>query len=122
MRRSVFKPSARDMTFISMSQTLLEEIIMRQKCFKMAPPAKALVALLAALLTMGLTPGLASAQVLYGSLVGAVNDQNGAVIPGATVTITNKSTGQTREAATNESGEYSINNILPGDYDVKVTK
>ena len=95
---------------------------MRQKCFKIAPPAKALMALLAALLTVGLTPGLASAQVLYGSLVGGVTDQNGAVIPGATVTITNKGTGQTRETATNEAGEYSITNILPGDYDVKVTK
>src|SRR5262245_11502525 len=110
------------MTFISMSQTLLEEIIMRQKCFKMAPPAKALVALLAALLTIGLSPGLAGAQVLYGSLIGAVTDQNGAVLPGATVTITNKGTGQIREAVSNESGEYSITNILPGDYDVKVTK
>jgi Carboxypeptidase regulatory-like domain len=110
------------MTFISMSQTLLEEIIMRQKCIKMAPPAKALVALLAALLTIGLSPGLVGAQVLYGSLIGNVTDQNGAVVPGATVTIINKGTGQTREAATNESGEYSITNILAGDYDVKVTK
>src|SRR5215510_2618933 len=105
-----------------MSQTLLEEIIMRQKCFKMTPPATALVALLAALLTVGLTPGLARAQVLYGSLVGNVTDQNGAVVPGATVTITNKGTNQVREATSGSDGEYTITNVLPGVYDVKVTK
>src|SRR5262245_23936522 len=110
------------MIFISMSQTLLEEIIMRQKCFKMTPPAKALVAMLAALLTVGLTPGLAGAQVLYGSLVGNVTDQNGAVVPGATVTIINKGTNQVREATSGSDGEYTITNVLPGVYDVKVTK
>jgi carboxypeptidase family protein/TonB-dependent receptor-like protein len=100
----------------------LEEIIMRQKCFKIAPPAKALMALLAALLTVGLTPGLARAQVLYGSLLGNVTDQNGAVVPGATVTITNKGTNQVREATSGSDGEYTITNVLPGVYDVKVTK
>src|SRR5215475_961288 len=110
------------MTFISMGQTLLEEIIMRQKCFKLTLSVKASGSLIAVLLTVGLTPSLACAQVLYGSLVGNITDQNGAVVSGATVTITNKGTGQLREAVSNESGEYSISNILPGDYDVKVTK
>src|SRR5262245_63674318 len=101
------------------SRTLLKEIMMRQTCFKPELSAKALGALLAVLLTVGVTPGLASAQVLYGSLVGNVTDQNGSVISGATVTIINKGTAQTREAVTSEAGEYSITNILPGDYDVK---
>ena len=94
---------------------------MRQKYFKLALSAKALVALLAAFLTVCLTPGLANAQVLYGSLVGNVADQNGAVVPGATVTITNKGTGQVREATTSSDGEYTITNVLPGVYDIKVT-
>src|SRR5215510_9609594 len=105
-----------------MSQTLLKEINMRQTWFKLTLSVKALGALLAVLLTVGLTPSLAGAQVLYGSLVGNVTDQNGAVVSGATITIINKGTSQTREAVTSESGEYSITNILPGDYDVKVTK
>src|SRR5215813_5486118 len=105
-----------------MSQTLLEEIIMRQTCFKLTLSMKASGALLAVLLTVGLTPSLAGAQVLYGSLVGNITDQNGAVVSGATVTIVNKGTSQMREAATSELGEYSITNILPGDYEVKVTK
>jgi len=95
---------------------------MRQKYFKLALSAKALVALLTAFLTVSLAPGLANAQVLYGSLVGNVTDQNGAVVPGATVTITNKGTGQVREATTSADGEYTITNVLPGVYDVKVVK
>src|SRR5262245_13828903 len=110
------------MTFISMRQTFFEEIIMRQTYFKLALSAKALGAMLAVLLTVSLTPNPADAQVLYGSLVGIVTDQNGAVVHGATVTITNKGTSQVREATTNSDGEYTITNVLPGVYDIKVTK
>jgi hypothetical protein len=107
---------------IPMSQTLLKEIIMRHTCFKPTLSAQALGALLAVLLTVGLTPSLAGAQVLYGSLVGNVADQNGAVVAGATVTIIDKKTGLTRETASREDGDYSITNILPGAYELKVTK
>ncbi len=84
--------------------------------------AKSAGLLLALLLAVGLTSSSISAQVLYGSLVGNVLDQNGAAISGATVTITNKGTGQVREAVTSSNGEYSIVNVLPGIYDLKVTK
>ena len=63
-----------------------------------------------------------NAQVLYGSVTGNVSDQSGAVVPGATVTITNQGTGQVREAMSNEDGTYTILNVLPGVYDLKVTK
>jgi hypothetical protein len=86
------------------------------------PPAKSLGIALAVLLTVSFSPRLAGAQVLYGSLVGNVVDQNGAVVPGATVTITNKGTGQVREAVTSSDGEYTITNVLSGLYDLKVTK
>jgi hypothetical protein len=62
------------------------------------------------------------AQVLYGSLVGNVQDESGAVVSGAAVTLTNKGTGQVLEATTDSEGNYSINNILPGVYDIKATK
>lgn len=78
--------------------------------------------LFAALLAIGLSPKMASAQVLYGSVVGNVTDQTGAVVPDAKVTITNKGTGQVRDAVTNSNGEYSILNVLPGVYDIKITK
>ena len=60
------------------------------------------------------------AQVLYGSVVGTVTDQNGAVVPGATITITNVRTGQIREALSDDAGYYSILNVLEGTYDLSV--
>jgi hypothetical protein len=61
------------------------------------------------------------AQVLYGSIVGNVRDSSGAAIPGATVTITNKETNLTRETLTSDTGAYTLTNVLPGTYSVKVT-
>jgi hypothetical protein len=63
----------------------------------------------------------ALAQILYGSIVGAVKDPQGALIPGVTVTITNTETGLTRNTITDEQGGYTLTNVLPGPYDVKVS-
>jgi len=63
-----------------------------------------------------------NAQVLYGSVVGTVTDQTGAVVPEAAVTITNINTGQTREGTTDAAGYYSIPNVLEGTYDLSVKK
>jgi hypothetical protein len=71
--------------------------------------------------TWGLTVSRATAQVLYGSIVGNVTDSQGAIIPGATVTIVNKDTNLTREGTTNEEGSYTLVNVLPGRYDVKIS-
>ena len=62
----------------------------------------------------------ARAQLLYGSVVGAVKDAQGAAIPAATVVITNKDTNLTRETVTGAEREYTLANVLPGHYDVKV--
>ena len=72
-------------------------------------------------LAIGLTAVPATAQILYGSIVGAVRDSTGAVLPGATVTVVNKETNLTREAITNVAGAYSIINVQPGPYDIKIT-
>jgi hypothetical protein len=72
-------------------------------------------------LLAGLTAHRASAQVLYGSIVGNVTDSQGAAVPGATVTVTNKETNFTRDVVTNDEGQYSVVNVLPGRYDVKVS-
>jgi len=60
------------------------------------------------------------AQVLYGSIVGTVADQSGAVIPGATVTITNTQTAQVKEGVSDATGHYVIPNVLEGTYDLSV--
>ena len=54
------------------------------------------------------------AQALYGSLVGNVVDETGAVVPGATVAITQKETNQTREQPTAVNGTYAFPNLAPG--------
>ncbi len=95
---------------------------MKHLTSKVTAVAKATGLMLALLLAVGLMPSLASAQVLYGSIVGNVTDQNGAVVAGATIKITNKGTSQTREAVSNADGEFLILNVQPGDYDLKATK
>jgi hypothetical protein len=63
----------------------------------------------------------ASAQVLYGSLVGTVTDQSGAVVPGARVIATEVQTGQVRQDTSDASGRYNIVNVLPGTYKISVS-
>src|SRR3954454_7155384 len=74
-----------------------------------------------ALVVIGLTAPPVIGQILYGSVVGIVKDSQGAVIPGATVTVINKETNLTRETTTNTEGAYTLTNVLPGQYDVKVS-
>jgi len=61
------------------------------------------------------------AQVLYGSVTGTVTDQSGAGVPKAHVAATNRATGVKREADTDDNGHYTITDLGPGDYDLKVT-
>mgnify|MGYP001033635026 CR=1 FL=1 len=63
----------------------------------------------------------ADAQVLYGTMVGNVKDSTNAVIPGAVVTAKNKNTNQTIEGITNDSGQYTLTNLQPGTYTLKVS-
>jgi hypothetical protein len=60
------------------------------------------------------------AQVLYGSIVGTLTDPTGSAVPEATITITNKETGQTREAKSDAQGNFNITNVMPGRYDVRI--
>ncbi|HVF87233.1 MAG TPA: TonB-dependent receptor [Pyrinomonadaceae bacterium] len=71
---------------------------------------------------MFIAPRVSEAQALYGSVTGNVQDANGAAIPGATVTITNKGTNQSREVTADESGGYTFTNVEAGKYDVKVNQ
>ncbi|MGB2900018.1 MAG: TonB-dependent receptor [Candidatus Acidiferrum sp.] len=62
-----------------------------------------------------------NAQVLYGSVTGTVADQSGAGVPRAHVTATNRATSVVREADADENGHYTITDLAPGNYDLKVT-
>src|SRR5260370_1870724 len=56
-----------------------------------------------------------------GALGGTVVDKNGALIKGATVTVTNKATGQTQTATPETNDKYNNNLLSPITYDVKST-
>ncbi len=60
------------------------------------------------------------AQTETGQIIGKVTDPQGALVPGATVTIKAVNTGATRTATTNTQGEYTITNLQPGLYDVSI--
>ncbi len=57
-----------------------------------------------------------------GTVVGVVTDTSNAVVPDATVTLTDTSTHEVRSATTNSAGRYAFVNIPPGKYDVEITK
>ncbi|HEX3987575.1 MAG TPA: carboxypeptidase regulatory-like domain-containing protein [Acidobacteriaceae bacterium] len=65
-----------------------------------------------------LAPG-AHAQ-FNASLRGTVSDPSGAVIPGATVTLTNKDTNRTQTATSDGSGIYTFNSLGPASYSLMV--
>src|SRR5258708_4990378 len=60
--------------------------------------------------------GAASAHAQNAQITGAVKDQSGAVIPGATITARNVDTGLTRVAVTDGVGEYRLPSLPPGRY------
>ncbi len=62
---------------------------------------------------------VALAQSNQGGISGTVFDQNEAVVPGATVIITNLGTSQTTTLTTSESGVYSIRSLEPVTYSVQ---
>ena len=73
-----------------------------------------LVCLALGVMATGPADGVLSAQVLYGSIVGTLTDQTGAVVPKAVVTVTNTSTGLSRQATADDAGYYSIRNLPEG--------
>src|SRR5215468_4176217 len=63
----------------------------------------------------------AAAQTATGSANGSVTDQSGAVIPGASIKLTNEATGVETVAITNETGYYVFVGVQPGTYTLRVT-
>src|ERR1700680_583745 len=60
-----------------------------------------------------------SAQQSQGTILGAVKDPSGGAVAGATVTITNTDTSETRTAMTGDDGDYRVPALQPGHYSVK---
>src|SRR5262245_43861308 len=76
---------------------------------------------LSAFLVAGLLSGAATAQALYGSIVGNVTDPQGAVLTAVSVTITNTGTGLKLNTVTDDTGAYIFRNLLPGTYSISLS-
>ena len=67
-------------------------------------------------------PQQIQAQAVYGSVSGSVTDSTGAVVAGATVTVTSVERKTVDTVTTNEDGYYQKDRLLPGSYTVKIEK
>ncbi|HLH30249.1 MAG TPA: carboxypeptidase-like regulatory domain-containing protein [Terriglobia bacterium] len=64
--------------------------------------------------------GVTWAQVSTGTIVGVVKDSSGGAIANAAVKLTHTTTGEVRQTATNEHGEFSAPFVPLGNYSVTV--
>src|SRR5262249_2970482 len=64
--------------------------------------------------------GTISAQTADTGILGTVADASGAIVSGATVTITQPATGLSRAVVTNGEGYYEVRYLLPGEYTAEV--
>ena len=65
--------------------------------------------------------GEVSAQVISGDLVGTVLDKTGAAVPNASVEAVNVDTGGRLTTQANDSGEYRLNNLPVGTYNISAS-
>src|SRR5438552_2937064 len=72
------------------------------------------------ILCLGL-PVLAQESASSG-IVGLVTDSSQAALPGATVTVTNAGTNAKRTATTDTQGNFSVPNLPPATYEIRVEK
>src|SRR5437588_11992874 len=76
--------------------------------------------MLAAALLVLASGGAVWSQTVQGVITGTVTDPTGAVVPGATVTITNVGTNASQTATTGSDGSYRFPLVPPGTYLVEV--
>ena len=70
--------------------------------------------------TFTVLPAGAQSTIATGSIQGTVTDPNGAVVPNASVTITNQATGQASKLTSSASGTYASGALIPGQYTVRI--
>jgi hypothetical protein len=89
--------------------------MIRSRIGRAAPFSAALLLTLA-----GLPPDAAAQGAASATLRGVVTDSSGAVLPQATVTLTNLRTSAARTATTDASGGHVFASLVPGDYRLRV--
>lgn len=66
--------------------------------------------------------GMLLAQSNRATITGTVTDSSGAIVPGATVSVTNTATGTVTTGVSTRDGIYSIANLFPGTYSIAFKK
>ncbi len=79
------------------------------------------LAFLTVVFAITLMASTAMGQAETGQIIGKVADPNGAVVPGAAITLKSVNTGREVTATANDEGVYSVTNLQPGLYDLIVT-
>src|SRR2546429_4829880 len=79
-----------------------------------------LIGSLAVLVCLLLFPGTGWGQTGASTIRGSVKDQSGALVSGATVTLTNLETNAVRTAETTTSGAFAFELVPVGDYEVRI--
>src|ERR1700722_19767235 len=60
----------------------------------------------------------ARAQAVYGSIFGTVTDNSGAVVPNATITVTDVAKGTSVTTQSSGDGQYRVQHLIPDTYRV----
>ena len=89
-----------------------------KSCLRACVLSRWLLSLLVVGALLSWTLPSAAQTAASGQIEGVVEDQTGAVIPGARVVVRNVATGAERELLTNELGRYRAVNLRPGEYEV----
>jgi hypothetical protein len=72
--------------------------------------------ILGVILAASLIPASLAAQAVTGTILGTVTDDSGAILPGATVTITHTDTGLVRTVVSDGAGEFTAPSLPTGTY------
>ncbi|HEY4354573.1 MAG TPA: TonB-dependent receptor [Acidobacteriaceae bacterium] len=64
--------------------------------------------------------GTSFGQAVYGSIYGTVTDASGALIPNATITVTDTAKGTSVDVKANDNGEFTADHLIPDQYSIRV--
>src|SRR5215469_7321372 len=84
------------------------------------PTILELVACIVSFYLLMLLGALAQAQIYAGSITGLVQDPSGALVPNASVVLTDTDKGLTYTAKTDSSGRYVLRALPPSTYNIRV--